>query len=520
MRLRPATPLCILLFAAFALLLLSVLSTPVITSIHLASYNDTTFGVFGFCDAKSCSSVRIGYNMGSLSPANADFSLPSIARNSLSNLLIVHPIAALFTLILLVLAVISHLPSPAHSPGYLLALLILSLPTFLLSLLAFLVDILIFLPHVQWGGWVVLGATILIAMAGIVMCGMRRTVVSKKARRKRIEDNAAMNGQEFYASQTLARERTAAASTTAQPDKIPEYATFEVNKTTPGEPEGERIPLNPRSRTVSPPIPGTSSDGSFTRSNTLTREPSDRSVGYGLAPRGAGPLSRPMPTGQVRNQYSNGTLQTGTSGSSGPYGVPPPQRGGYDRGYGGDVYGERGSPLGGFRGPTPPGMYPPAGGLAPPPRRGSSPGQFGPRPPPGNAYGGGGPGYGMGPPPNNGMMSPPPQGGMRGGQAPYGGMGGPPPGTMMMGGRGGPMPPPGPQQYDYPEGEIIDERREFEKTLPMAGAVGGTRGEERGGGPSGPNGSVELDTEEHPPPPHAGRLSVVNENGRSTPRDE
>lgn len=371
----------------------------------------------------------------------------------------------------------------------------------------------------QWGGWIVLGATILIAIAGVVMCGMRRTVVSKKARRKRIEDNAAMNGQEFYASQALSRERTAAPT---QPDKLPEYATFEVNKTTPGEPEGERIPLNPRSRTVSPPIPGAGSDGSFTRSNTLTREPSDRSVGYGPTPRGAGPLSRPMPPGQVRNQYSNGALQTGTSGSPGPYGVPPPQRGGYDRGYGGDVYAERGPPLGGFRGPTPPGMYPPPGGLAPPPRRGPSPGQFGPRPPASNAYGGGGPGYSMSPPPNNGIMGPPPQGGMRGGQAPYGGMGGPPLGGAVMtaGARGGPRPLSGPQQYDYPEDEIIDERREFEKTLPMAGAVGvgSARGDQRGGGPSGP---VELDTDERPSgPPHTGRLSVVNENGRSTPQDE
>ena len=361
----------------------------------------------------------------------------------------------------------------------------------------------------------VLGATILIAIAGVVMCGMRRTVVSKQARRKRIEDNAATNGQEFYASQALARERAAAP---VQHDKLPEFATFEVNKTTPGEPEGERIPLNPRSRTVSPPIPGTGSDGSFTRSNTLTREPSDRSVGYGPPPRGAGPLSRPMPSGQVRNQYSNGTLQAGASGSSGPYGVPPPQRGGYDRGYGGDVYGERGgTPLGGFRGPTPPSMYPPAGGLAPPPRRGPSPGQLVPRPPTSNSYGGGGPGYGMGPLPNNGIMGPPPQGGMRGGQVPYGGMGGPPPGVVMTG-AGGPIPPSGPQQYDFPEDEVADERREFEKTLPMAGAVGvgGARGDERGGGLSG---LAELD--EHPSEPHhTGRLSVVNENGRSTPQDE
>lgn len=68
MRMRPATPLSILLFAAFALLLLSVLSTPVITSIHLASYKDIAFGVFGFCDARACSGVRVGYDMSTFLP--------------------------------------------------------------------------------------------------------------------------------------------------------------------------------------------------------------------------------------------------------------------------------------------------------------------------------------------------------------------------------------------------------------------------------------------------------------------
>lgn len=66
---RPATPLSIILLAAFALLLLSVLSTPIIPGIHLAAYNDVTFGVFGFCTSGQCSGYAIGYNTGTSLPS-------------------------------------------------------------------------------------------------------------------------------------------------------------------------------------------------------------------------------------------------------------------------------------------------------------------------------------------------------------------------------------------------------------------------------------------------------------------
>lgn len=64
--LRPATPLAILLFVAFALLLLSVLSTPIIKAIPLGLYKpdggDVNFGVFGYCKGNSCSPIEIGYD--------------------------------------------------------------------------------------------------------------------------------------------------------------------------------------------------------------------------------------------------------------------------------------------------------------------------------------------------------------------------------------------------------------------------------------------------------------------------
>jgi len=63
--LRPATPLTVLFFVAFVLLLLSTISTPIVKAIPLASFNGVTFGVFGYCKADgSCSKIQIGYSVG------------------------------------------------------------------------------------------------------------------------------------------------------------------------------------------------------------------------------------------------------------------------------------------------------------------------------------------------------------------------------------------------------------------------------------------------------------------------
>lgn len=394
----------------------------------------------------------------------SDFSLPSQARNSLTNLLIVHPIAAFMALILFILSVLAHLNKPAHSPRYLLALLILCLPTLIVSLLAFLVDILIFLPHVQWGGWIVLASTILIFISGIVVCGMRRQIVGKIARKKRIAENTEMNSNNYFAQ--------------AQPvppplpetqDKLSEFATFEVNH--PAPQEGERIPLNPR--VASPPV---QDEQSFTRSNTLRTEGSDRS-NYGPQPRGNGPLnSNSMGNamgGPIRSQHSNPSI----SGSSG-YGPSPSSRGGGgyygDRTYGGSPpmsgaydgpsqsrYGPPPLGPGGFRGGPPP----PPGAYDREPRRGPFPGYGTPGPMRGPT-----PHNGYSPPPHNGYGPPPNYG------PPPRGVGAPMETGIGMGIGGGLRAPPPlrrqmPQQeatYDYPAdigNAPSDERREFEQTL-------------------------------------------------------
>lgn len=62
--LRPATPLTVLLLAAFVLLLISVISTPIVKSIPLASFDGVDYGVFGYCKGDVCSKIEIGYNFG------------------------------------------------------------------------------------------------------------------------------------------------------------------------------------------------------------------------------------------------------------------------------------------------------------------------------------------------------------------------------------------------------------------------------------------------------------------------
>ena len=300
---------------------------------------------------------------------DADFSLPPAARSSLSSILIVHPVAALLTLICFILAATAHLHSPSHSPRYLLALLILLLPTLLLSLLAFLVDILLFVPHLQWGGWIVLASTILIAASGVVTCAMRRTLVNRKARKKRIADNAEMSGANFYN-----REQDAGRAESPPPlgplsnisptangtpvSEKPTFATFEPKRAV----DEERIPLNQRSLS-NKTLPSTVSATLTVSESEFDRYGSPGRGGRGGMQGGRGgrynvprdeygnPLQPsdafgPLPPGAVRRspsdrgldrQYSNDTMNVQGFRGRGRGGYPP-------RGYG------RGGPYGPGRG--------------------------------------------------------------------------------------------------------------------------------------------------------------------------
>ncbi|MBE7181934.1 MAG: hypothetical protein INR71_12145, partial [Terriglobus roseus] len=381
--LRPATPLAVLFFAAFVLLLLSTLSTPIIKAIPLASWHGTTYGVFGYCNSTSCSDIAIGYSFQGLTEGSSpeDYNLPTTTRHSLSSILIVHPVAAFLCLVCFALAVAAHFHGPSHSPRYLLALLIFTIPTVLVTLLAFLVDILVFVPHVQWGGWIVLGATIIILANMVLTCAMRRTLVSRKARKKRIAENAEMSGENYYAQRAqvdmgmssgpassygVMTELPKADSPPPMPmhdmspsnDRSPEFATFDLQKKN----SDDRAPLNPgsdspgrsRSRSAgggwrapdsrydSPSRRGPPGDP-FGNPNAMVADP------YG-APMGMAGGARGPPHVRSGSMSSNGSQRGGYGGpppfgSRGRGGYPPnrggyPPRGGFGRG------GYRGGPNG------------------------------------------------------------------------------------------------------------------------------------------------------------------------------
>ena len=377
---------------------------------------------------------------------DADFSLPPAARSSLSSILIVHPVAAFLTLVCFILAATAHLHSPSHSPRYLLALLILLLPTLLLSLLAFLVDILLFAPHLQWGGWIVLASTILIAASGVLTCAMRRTLVNRKARKKRIAENAEMSGANFYSREQdtgraespppLGLQANIPPTVNGAPgSEKPTFATFESKRAI----DEERVPLNQRSLS-NKTLPSNASvtlagsEGEYDRYGSPGRGgrggmqgqrggrynvPRDE-YGNPLQPSDA---FGPLPPGAVRrspsdrgadHQYASETMNFRGSRGRGRGGYPPrgygrggpygPGRGGNGNGRGvpmgavaagaGASYlasemggrGQRGPPPGyGNEGPAGYGRSPsaPGYGRRPSPGPPSAPGGFGRRPSPG-----------------------------------------------------------------------------------------------------------------------------------------
>ncbi|KAI2620559.1 pali-domain-containing protein [Hypoxylon sp. NC1633] len=433
--LRPATPLAVLLFAAFAMLLLAVLSTPIIPSIPLGTYKGVSFGVFGTCGPDGCSHIEIGYDTSKLftSADSATFDLPSGTRTTLSAILIVHPVACFLTLVMLVLAVVAHLHSPSHSSRYLLLLFIFGIITFLVCLLAFLIDVLLFVPHMAWGSYIVLAATILVFLSFIVSCAMRRTLVSRKARKRRIAENAEMSGENYYNRQAqqdvepvsdVPRQPTVPVVSGANgpSDKLPGFATYEKKDDRSSE---ERVPLTARTPSDRSPnhVPADTSMSGSTY-NAPQRTGSNTSVArdqYG------NPIDQAQDSYQMRRGPSfermnargrggppsayRGRGAYGRGGYGGPYGPPPGGRGGYGPppngrgGYGPPGRGGYGPPPNGRGGYGSRGGYGPGGmmrgGRTPPPTYPGG-GPYDRRPSPAGAYGEYGPGRQVSPAPPGG----------------------------------------------------------------------------------------------------------------------
>ncbi|EFX01939.1 pH signal transduction protein [Grosmannia clavigera kw1407] len=444
--LRPATPLAVVLFLAFALLILSVLSTPIIKVIPLGSYEGINFGVFGFCLADgSCSGVELGYDPASLysSSASATFDLPASTRHTLSTILILHPVAAFLCLVMLVLAFVAHFHSPAHSVRYLLGVFIVSIFAFLAALLAFLIDILLFVPHMAWGSYITLAAACLIGLGSIVACAMRRTLVSRKTRKHRIEANAEMSGENFYNRQAQEVVTTVVSGGVADGSEAgvarqPTVPQIDQKEATSSE---EQIPL-----TAQTSLPGDSYSQPLISQNQYQ---------YGVRSGSVEPAAMSgASTGPPRLTDRSQSTQRDAYGNVPPYGNAPPL----------DSYGARRGPVPDAMGNMPPSQRGRGGGPGYRGGRGGGPGPYaqpgrgGYGPAPGRGAYGPPPGRGgYGSPPGRGGYGPPGRAGYGGPMPPYNGRGrggfggyGPPPGRGGYPGpgpgRGGRSPPPG---YQY-----------------------------------------------------------------------
>lgn len=367
----------------------------------------------------------------------ATFDLSVETRTTLSTILVLHPVAAFLTLVMLIMAITSHFHSASHSVRYLLFVFIISIFTFLAALLAFLIDVLLFVPHMAWGTFIVLAAVILIGLSSIVACAMRRTLVSRKSRQRRIAANAEMSGENFYNRQ---------AQTTAAVDATNGSSVMADSQAS--------VPRQPA-------LPGLGGLGS----NGDSYEKKDPASSDEQIPLTSQPAQLSNRYSQQRNQYGRGSPEAMMM-SGAAAGAVAGQRSNRPQSIQRDAYGNP-LPYGGDSVSPPPQEYGVRRGPSVERMNNMSPSQRGRGGGPGPGYRGGrggGPGYGPygpGPGGRGGYGGGPPPGG-RGGYGPpggRGGYGGPPPngrGRGGYGGRGGypgsgrgRTPPPG---YRYDQG--------------------------------------------------------------------
>ncbi|KID59369.1 Actin cortical patch SUR7/pH-response regulator PalI, partial [Metarhizium brunneum ARSEF 3297] len=192
------TYLSILLFAAFLLLLLSVLSTPITKFVALGSFHDVKYGVFGYCLGDKCTNIAVGYPRGgALTDGTQTFDSPSSVRYTLSTALFIHPIAAILTLVVLCLTVSSHSHGASHSLKYLTILFILTSITFVACLASLIIDMLVFSTHLSWGTYIVLVATIILAISDFGSFIRLRTIIARKSHQQRTVHNENTSGRDY-----------------------------------------------------------------------------------------------------------------------------------------------------------------------------------------------------------------------------------------------------------------------------------------------------------------------------------
>jgi hypothetical protein len=215
-----------------------------------------------------------------------------------------------------------------------------------------------------------LASTILITASGVVTCAMRRTLVSRKARKKRIAANAEMSGENFYNRQNALQKTDGSSPRTSVEPKppmvngapgantLPTFATFNKEQDV-GEERSDFSRRSPSNRRDGSAVGYRGTDGNIlgpvrSRSQDQYRGARDE-YGNPVPPSnalGSGPtnLHRDRSDPSLRQSYSRERMNglplgprggSGYGGLRGRGGYPP--RGGYGPSRGG-FGGPRGGP--------------------------------------------------------------------------------------------------------------------------------------------------------------------------------
>ncbi|GMM32529.1 Tos7 protein [Martiniozyma asiatica (nom. inval.)] len=159
----------VLQLVALAFLILSTITTPA-SQLHLATYKDYSFGVFGFCSGTNACSTSVGYELSS------HFTSKTISNGStldkLTNIFVFIPIGAGLTLISVLLNFVSQFVSAMNSSfAFWIFMTFLSLFSFAISAIGCIVAFLIFYPYIEWPCWILIPAAVL-NLVSIILFGM------------------------------------------------------------------------------------------------------------------------------------------------------------------------------------------------------------------------------------------------------------------------------------------------------------------------------------------------------------
>ncbi|OBA24137.1 pali-domain-containing protein [Metschnikowia bicuspidata var. bicuspidata NRRL YB-4993] len=178
-----------LLAVALAFLILSNVSTPVSSGLHLAASLSYTYGIFGYCDGDLCPSAAYPVLFGDVDTDSSWF-FGSATRNTLSKTFIVAPIAAGFTFLAFVFTFLSLF---VHASALKILSLVFSVVALVSSALIAVMAVLVFHPHVEWVGW------LLVAAAGCCLVAAPLLFLSIGVR----EDHDADSDVDQYAGHTF-----------------------------------------------------------------------------------------------------------------------------------------------------------------------------------------------------------------------------------------------------------------------------------------------------------------------------